>query len=348
MESLWFVLVAATIATYVALDGFDLGAGIAHLIVGRSPADRSLILRTIGPVWDGNEVWLLAAGGTLYFAFPPLYAAGLSGFYLPLMIVLWLLILRGVAIEFRHHLAGPVWAPFWDAVFALASTLLAFTFGAALGNVVRGVPLDRTGSFFVPLWTDFHPGREPGVLDWYTITAGLAAVAALGLHGGLWVAMKSPEPVATRARRFARHLGWAAIVLTILLTGATFYVQPHIPVRLATSPWGLLFPALAVAGLAAALRATARRADATAFLSSTAYLAGMLGSVFFGLYPLALPSTIDPSLALTVHDAAAGAYGLRVGLVWWIPGMGLVTAYFVFSYRRLAGRIPLESIAGDA
>jgi cytochrome d ubiquinol oxidase subunit II len=341
METLWFTLVALMLTLYVVFDGFDLGAGIVHLLVARTPAERRAILATIGPVWDGNEVWLLAAGGSLYCAFPLLYASGLSGFYLPLMIVLWLLILRGIAIEFRNHLAGPVWVPFWDAVFAGASTLLALTFGAALGNVVRGVPLDRSGYFFVPLWTDFRVGPEPGVLDWYTVLVGLGAVAALGLHGALWVAMKAPLELAARARRLAARALWAAAAFTILVTMATFRVQPQISASLAANPAGFVFPALALSGLVAAAIYLRRAADALAFLSSTAYLTGMLGSVFAGVHPLVLPASGDPAFALTIYNTATGDYGLRVGLVWWSIGMALVTAYFIFTYRHFAGRLPL-------
>src|SRR5208337_2027425 len=147
MQTIWFCLVAIMIAMYVVLDGFDLGAGAIHFWVAKDESERQQVIRSIGPVWDGNEVWLLAAGGTLYFAFPALYASGFSGFYLPLMIVLWLLILRGVAVEFRNHIQSPIWIPFWDFVFFLSSLLLAVFFGAALGNVVRGVPLDQTGYF---------------------------------------------------------------------------------------------------------------------------------------------------------------------------------------------------------
>src|ERR1700756_2303416 len=166
METIWFCLVAVMLATYVVLDGFDLGAGVAHLLIARTDAERRLVLRSIGPVWDGNEVWLLAAGGTLYFAFPALSPSSFSAFYLPLMIVLWLLILRGISIEFRNHIESLVWHPLWDAVFSIASLLLAIFFGAALGNVVRGVPLDPSGYFFLPLWTDFFIGRDAGILDW--------------------------------------------------------------------------------------------------------------------------------------------------------------------------------------
>src|ERR1700758_4735671 len=198
METLWFIIVAVMVAAYVVLDGFDLGAGVIYLTAARTANERRAILRAIGPVWDGNEVWLLAAGGTLYFAFPLLYASGFSGFYLPLMMGLWLLVLRGSAIEFRNHVQSTVWIPFWDFVFSASSLLLAIFFGAALGNVVRGVPLNDQGYFFEALWTNFRLGPNAGVLDWYTIIVGVAALATLTLHGALWVALKTDGPVHDR------------------------------------------------------------------------------------------------------------------------------------------------------
>src|SRR5689334_17151737 len=147
MATLWFGIIALMFAIYAVLDGFDMGVGIVYLLAGQTDAERRALLGSIGPVWDGNEVWLIAAGGVLFFAFPPAYAASFSGFYLPLMMVLWLLILRGTAVEFRNHIVSPVWAPLWDVVFAGASALLALFFGAALGNVLRGIPIDAGGNF---------------------------------------------------------------------------------------------------------------------------------------------------------------------------------------------------------
>src|SRR5260221_14339917 len=195
MGTIWFWLVAIMITTYVLLDGFDLGAGAIHLFVAKTDDERRQVLASIGPVWDGNEVWLIAAGGTMYFAFPVLYASGFSGFYLPLMIVLWLLILRGASIEFRNHIKSAVWDPLWDFVFCASSLLLAVFFGAGLGNVVRGVPLDASGYFFEPLWTNFRLGEETGILDWYTILVGVLALLALAMHGALWVQMKTTDAV---------------------------------------------------------------------------------------------------------------------------------------------------------
>jgi len=339
MEDVWFCLVALMITVYVVLDGFDLGAGIIHLWVARTQAERRLVLRTIGPLWDGNEVWLIAAGGTLYFAFPALYAASFSGFYLPLMIVLWLLILRGISIEFRSHVESPIWIPFWDAVFSFSSLLLAMFYGAALGNVVRGVPLDAQGRFFEALWTDFRLGRETGILDWYTILVGVMALLALTLHGALWVALKTQDPISYRARWIAPRVWWGVVFFTAVVTAVTFRVQPQVPANLAAHPWGYAFPALALLGLLWARWFVARRNDGRAFLASCAYLVGMLSSVAFGLHPYVLPARPDPAYGLTVQNAKAADYGLRIGLVWWLMGMALVAAYSVFTYRRFAGKV---------
>src|SRR5437588_7629150 len=189
MNLIWYWLVALMVAGYVILDGYDIGAGIVHLFVANNEDERRMVLRSVGPVWDGNEVWLLAAGGTLFFAFPGVYASSFSGFYLPLNMVLWLLVLRAIGIEFRAHLESRVWRDFFDGLFAIGSLLLAIFFGAALGNVVRGVPLANDGTFFVPLWTDFLTGPKPGVLDWYTILAGVLAFVSLALHGANYISM---------------------------------------------------------------------------------------------------------------------------------------------------------------
>src|SRR5499427_6124565 len=204
METLWFMIVAVMVATYVVLDGFDLGAGVIYVGAARTTPERQTIMRAIGPVWDGNEVWLLAAGGTLYFAFPLLYASSFSGFYLPLMIVLRLLMLRGIGIELRSHMDNPVWRRFFDFVFFGASALLTIFFGAALGNVVRGVPLGPDQFFFEPLWTNFRVGTNNGILDWYTVLTGLIALVTLTTHGSLYVAVKTEDEVNRRARAVAK------------------------------------------------------------------------------------------------------------------------------------------------
>ena len=336
MATLWFCLVAIMIAGYVILDGFDLGAGIVHLFVAQTDPERQSVLRSIGPVWDGNEVWLLAGGGTLYFAFPALYAASFSGFYLPLMIVLWLLILRGIAVELRNHIDSNLWRPLWDAVFAFASLLLAVFYGAALGNVVRGVPLDASGYFFLPLWYDLRAGSNAGILDWYTILSGVTALAALTLHGALWVALKTADPVQGRARQIATRTWPAVLVLTLALTAASFSIQPHLGERFSSAPWGFIFPLIAIAGLAGMWLKRKPAQETAAFLSSCTFLLGMLTSVVFGVYPMVLPSSTSPAYSLTIYNAAADPHGLVIGLAWWLPGMFLALIYTVFIYRRFA------------
>lgn len=338
METIWFCLIAVMIAIYVLLDGFDLGAGAVSLLVARTDAERRQVLATIGPVWDGNEVWLLAAGGTLYFAFPALYASGFSGFYLPLMIVLWLLILRGISIEFRNHVPSPVWAPLWDVVFFFSSLLLAVFFGAALGNVVRGVTLDEQGYFFLPLWTNFRLGPPIGILDWYTIAVGVTALLALAQHGALWVAYKTEGPVQQRSRQAAKRIWWGVVATTILITVFTFRIQPQVSANFAERPWGYILPLLAVAGLAGIRWFLARQHDGKTFLASCAYLLGMLTSVVFGVYPLVLPARSNPAYSLTIYNTKAADYGLRVGLIWWVIGMVLATGYFTFLYRHFTGK----------
>lgn len=343
ITTIWFCLVAIMIAGYVVLDGFDLGAGIVHLFVAHTDAERRMILRSIGPVWDGNEVWLLAGGGTLYFAFPALYSAAFSGFYLALMMVLWLLILRGISIEFRSHVESPVWRPFWDLVFGGSSALLALLFGAALGNVVRGVPLDSDGFFFLPLWTDFQPGKNAGIVDWYTLLIGGASFVALTLHGCYWVATRTRGDLQQRARSLGRKVWRAVLLFTALITWVSFRLQPHLSEQFSAQPWGYVFPFLALSGLTGVLVFGSRGRDLGAFLSSSLYLVGMLTSAAFGVFPYVLPSNVSADQGLTIFNASAASYGLYIGLAWWIPGMILAALYSIFVYRRLPANVTGES-----
>jgi cytochrome bd ubiquinol oxidase subunit II len=345
METLWFMIVAVMVAAYVVLDGFDLGAGAIYLGAGKTRDDRRRILRAIGPVWDGNEVWLLAAGGTLYFAFPLLYASSFSGFYLPLMMVLWLLMLRGIGIELGAHMDNPVWRGFFDVVFSGSSILLAVFFGAALGNVVRGVPLDATGYFFEALWTNFRFSKDAGILDWYTILVGLAAYFALAEYGALWVAHKTDGVLRDRARRMARMGWWGVAFFTLVVTLVTFRVQPQVMANLRVYPLAFVSPLLALAALSSSAfflrisRAPSRSHDLRAFLSSCVYLAAMLASVAFGLYPYVLPARDTPSHSLSIYNASTTPHGLSLGLAWWPLALLLALAYFTFLYRRFAGKV---------
>ncbi len=339
MALLWFCLATAMIAGYVILDGFDLGAGIVQLLVAKSEHEKAQVLRSIGPVWDGNEVWLIAAGGVLFLAFPALYASSFSGFYLALMMVLWLLILRGIAIEFRNHIDNPLWKPAWDTVFGGASAILAFVFGVALGNVVRGVPLDANGYFFLPLWTNLLPGADTGVIDWYTLLIGATAFVALAVHGSLWVVIKTAGTLQEGTRALSAKLWRGLIALTLVISPLSFAIQPNLWKQFTSHPWGIVFPALALAGLVGVRVLSARRKDRGAFLASSLYLAGMLASVAFGVFPNVLPSNTAPDFSLTIYNAAAAEHGLVIALWWFIPGMALATAYSMFTYRHFAGKV---------
>jgi len=342
VETAWFIFVALMIAMYVLLDGFDLGAGAIHPFAARDERERRTIIRAIGPVWDGNEVWLIAGGGTLFFAFPVLYASSFSGFYLPLIIVLWLLMIRGLSIELRGHIADPLWASLWDAMFFIGSSLLAIFFGAALGNVVRGVPLGKDGYFFQPLWTDFSPfSKTPGILDWYTILVGLLALTTLVVHGSNFVALKTEGALNVRSRRLSRRFTYATIALTVVATAATFWVSPWMLGSFGARPYGFVLPLVAIAGLVGIVLFNLRENDRAAFLSSGAYIIGMLASTVFGVYPKVLPA-VDPANSLTIQNASASQYGMTVGLIWWSIGMVLAAVYFVVIYRLFRGKVSLE------
>ena len=350
MPTLWFCLIALLLCGYVVLDGFDIGAGIVHLFVAKDDRERRRVLASIGPVWDGNEVWLLAGGGTIYFAFPNLYASSFSGFYLALMVVLWLLVLRGISIEFRNHLGGELggelWGQFWDVVFAGSSALLAIFYGAALGNVVRGVPLDADGTFFLPLWTNFQPaGPEPGIIDWYTVLVGLTAFAILALHGALWVAMKTDGAMQGRSRDFASRAWMATVLLAALTTAASFSVQPLLGASFAERPWLAVVPVLAAGGLAGVWYFLRQQRDREAFLSGACAIIGLLGSAAAGLYPTLLPSNVDHARSLTVANTATSAYGMSAGLFWFFPALALAFAYTAFVYRRGSGKVELDPAA---
>ncbi|MGB8582022.1 MAG: cytochrome d ubiquinol oxidase subunit II [Candidatus Sulfotelmatobacter sp.] len=342
METLWFMIVAVMVAAYVVLDGFDLGAGAIYLAAGKNSEERRRILRAIGPVWDGNEVWLLAAGGTLYFAFPLLYASSFSGFYLPLMMVLWLLMLRGIGIELRGHMENPVWMGFFDLIFCGSSVLLAIFFGAALGNVVRGVPLGPDGYFFEPLWTNFRASGNTGILDWYTVLTGVIALVTLTAHGALYIAVKTENELQQRVRGVALWAWPVQLTLTIVGVIATCYVQPMVLDNYKQHAVGYLVPLVVFGSLAVMIYAIRKGMDKVAFVGSSLYIVGMLVGAAFALYPNVLPASTDAAYSLTIYNTAAGRHGLTVGIIWWSIGMILALGYFTFLFRMFRGKVRLE------
>jgi cytochrome bd ubiquinol oxidase subunit II len=339
MGTLWFWIVAAMLTTYVVLDGFDLGVGIIFPFVAHTEEERQHALRAIGPVWDGNEVWLLAAGGTLFFAFPLVYASAFSGFYMPLMIVLWLLILRGLSVELRMHVHEPLWRSFFDGLFFFSSSLLAIFFGAALANVIRGVPIGPDNYFYLPLWTDWRTGANPGILDWYTVIGGIMALLALSLHGALYLSLKTESHLERRARVWASRLWPFVSLATVLAIPATVLARPDSLNNYRLYPAAFLSPILVVISLAAIPIALRRRSELGAFLASCAYLSAMLCGAAAGLFPVLLPSTSSTGQSITIANALAGPHTLSVGLVWWIFGIMLALLYFGTVYWLFRGKV---------
>jgi len=337
METIWFALAAGMLATYVVMDGFDFGAGALHLLVARTDSERRQVLAAIGPFWDGNEVWLLAAGGVLFLAFPAVLASGLSGFYLAIFLVLWTLILRGIAIEFRSHLEDRLWRSFWDATFAVASTLAPVLFGAALGNLLRGVPLTPEGWFALPLFESFSPTGELGILDWYTVLVGVFALVAILHHGALFLAWRTDGPVRERSLDAAGRLFPAVVALWLLASFATARLAPQMLANLAARPLAWAATALFVGGLCTSLLARRAGRDLAAFIGSALFLFGLLGATAATLYPTMLrASTV--ALSLTAQNSSAAAHSLRVALLWWPVGLLLAIAYYFVLFRLHRGK----------
>ena len=340
MEAVWFAIVSAMLAVYAVLDGFDFGVGAIHRLVARTDEERRAVLAAIGPVWDGNEVWLIAAGGVLFMAFPRVYATAFSGFYLALMVVLWLLILRGVAIEFRSHQDNPLWREFWDTVFSLASVLLAVVFGTTLGNLIRGVPLGKEGLRGMPLFTNFLPGREPGILDWYTGLVGLFTLAALAVHGALYLAWRTAGPVRERSLEFARQAWKAVLVLWAAVTAATAWVQPEAFANLVARPWALAFVARRDRRRLGDFPVPEARPGARGVPLLLRIPARDGGHGAGG--QLSVLAAVDPRSLLQPHrlqSASRPATGWSVALVWWAVGIVLVAGYFIHLFRSMKGKV---------
>jgi cytochrome bd ubiquinol oxidase subunit II len=337
MASLWFWIVAAMIVAYLVLDGFDLGAGAIYLIAARTNDERRRLLRAIGPVWDGNELWLIAIGATLYFAFPRLYAASFGGFCMLLTVVLGLLVIRGIGAELRRHIGAAQWQAFFDVVFCVSSILLIVSFGVMMGNVVRGVPLDSNGYFSLPLWTNFKLSSAVGIFDWYTVLIGALALITFTAHGAYYIALKTDGDLGRRARGFALLCWPVQFFLTICSMVATYFIQPDIVTNYQNHKIGVLVPIFIASSLVAMLWANPKSKEKLAFIASSLYIAFMLAGAAFAVYPVMLPGR-DHQYDITIYNAGGGR-GLSVGLAWGTLAAVLAIAGFVFLYRTFGGKV---------
>ncbi|MPZ21726.1 MAG: cytochrome d ubiquinol oxidase subunit II [Luteitalea sp.] len=338
MIELWFAIAALMLATYVVLDGFDFGAGALHLFVAKSDQERRQVLAAIGPFWDGNEVWLLATGGVLFVAFPKVLAAGLSGFYFAIFLVLWTLILRGIAIEFRSHIEQPLWRAAWDVVFGVASALLPVLFGAALGNLLRGLPMNQEGWFSLPLFTDFTASGEVGILDWYTVLVGVFALLAIVGHGGTYLAWKTDGTVHARSRTAATWCYATVAVLWPIVTAATAAVNATLYEALSSRPLAWLALAAALGGIVSVVLGLRGHRPLQAFLGSSAFLGGLLGATAALVFPVMLRATSGDDLSLTAYNSAVPPASLRIALGWWVIAAPLAVVYFVVLFRIHRGK----------
>ena len=343
MIALWYGILATMLTTYMVLDGRNFGAGILHWIVARTPAERRQVVAAIGPLWGWHEVWLVGSGGVMAMSFPRLMAVGFSGYYLALFLILWCLVLRGVSIEVGGHMEDRLWQSGWDAVFVFSNVLLAVLFGAALGNVVRGVPLAPDGTFELAFFTNvFRTRGAVGLLDWYTLSMAAFCVLTIMAHGAVYLTLRTEGAVHDRAERLARRL-WAAALPAFGLIGVlTLYLRPELLRALVSRPLAWV-PLLAAAASACALVTGLReRRELRAFLGSTFLLGSLLLTGAAALFPVLLFSTLKPAEQLTAFNCAAPAHSLWIATAWWFTAFPLAFVYLFVIQRYYYGKVSIS------
>jgi cytochrome d ubiquinol oxidase subunit II len=333
LQNIWYLLIGVLITGYAILDGFDLGVGALSPFVARNDRERRLLLNAIGPFWDGNEVWLLTGGGALFAAFPYVYATVFSGFYLALMLVLFALIVRAVSFEFRSKVESKSWRRIWDGVFFVSSFLPALLTGVAVGNVVRGVPLDAQMEFAGTFFTLLNP---------FSLLVGLTGLAMFVTHGAIYLVVKTNGAVAERAKRWA-VTGWTALVVLAALTTivAALDAPTHFNNYL-RAPIAWVVPLLAVVFLAATRISLRRGGAGRAFLFSALSIAGLMGIFGVANYPYLLPARNAVEYGLTIYNASASQNTLTAMFIIALIGMPLVLAYTAYIYYVFRGKAQVE------
>ena len=335
LHVIWYALVGILLTGYAILDGFDLGVGVLHLFA-KKDEHRRLMLNSIGPVWDGNEVWLVTGGGALFAAFPEVYATVFSGFYNAFILLLFALIFRAVAIEFRSKQPMAWWRVLWDASFSLASVLAAFLMGVAFGNVVWGVPLD-SGREFAGVFLD--------LLNPFALLVGVTTVALFTMHGAIYVVLKTEGDLRDAARRWATRSMIFFAACYAVVTAATLLYLPHMTRFFHEYPvlWGV--PLMTLLAVVSIFRELRRGRDFAAFLSSCAAIAGLMALVGIGMFPNLVLARPDPSLSLTVFNAASSPKTLKIMLIIAAIGVPLVLAYTTSIYYIFRGKTKLDPMS---
>jgi cytochrome bd ubiquinol oxidase subunit II len=333
LADLWFGLFVLIIAGYLILDGFDMGVGILHLPLAKTDLERRTMLNSIGPVWDGNEVWLVIGGGVLFGVFPLVYASLFSGFYLAMMLVLMTLIFRAVAIEFRSKEPGARWRRGWDIAFWASSAGLALLLGVAFGNIVRGVPIDADGSISVSLIDLLSP---------FALLFGITTIAMFALHGALYLRMKLEGDLLDRLERWIPRIAIAFVVLITAIFVVMILDDQQITHRFVQDIWPIIFPIGALVALVIGWRMLKAGRDFEAFVASGAMIGLLLISAAIGLYPNLLISSIDPAYNLTTLNAAAAENTLVVCLVMALIGVPFILLYTIGVYYIFRGKTRVE------
>jgi len=339
METLWYVLVSILFIGFAVLDGFDIGVGTIYLLITKNESERQQARSAIGPIWGGNEVWLIAGAGTLFFAFPGAYAAVFSKFYLGLFMILWALILRGLSVELRSQLDNQLWHAFWDFLFNLASFGLAGLWGLVLGNFIRGMAIQTVGDPTIPFWTSFKPDQMPGMIDWYTLAVGGFGLLLLVVHGANFLAWKTIGDLHERAKNFSSKIAWVMFPVLVVVVGLTMWVRPTLIDRFVAHPFGFalpLFVMVVLVGLIAALR----HGDAgKAFLASSLLIVLLLVTIAFALFPNFM-TDVAGQANVTVYNSMTQVKNLRLGLTWFGLGFLLLLGYVVYMYKSFWGKVP--------
>lgn len=335
LNTVWFLLIGVLFTGYAMLDGFDLGVGALHLFT-KTDEERRVMLNAIGPVWDGNEVWLVTGGGALFAAFPNVYATVFSGFYLAFVLLLVALIFRAVAIEFRSKQPMRWWRQMWDIGFSAGSILSSLLIGVAMGNIAWGIPLDERGEFAGTLWSLLHP---------YSLLLGVTTLALFTMHGAIYALLKTAGPLHDRLRGWVRNGMIFFIVCYAVTTMATLLYVPHMAARVRAHPW--LF-SLALANLLAIAnipREIHHGRDGRAFLSSCAALVTLMGLFGLEMFPNLVFSNPDPTHSLTIRNAASSAKTLGIMLWIAITGVPLVISYTVCIYWIFRDKVKLDRMS---
>ena len=350
MELFWYCIVAIVLIVFFILDGYDFGTGIIHLFFAKKEKDKEVIAKAAGLFWDSNEVWLVVAGGMLFMAFPTFYASVFSGFYLPLIIVLWLIVFRAIGLEFRSQFNYQIWKDIWDTSFGVSSLLLALFFGIALGNIVRGVNLGGVENgistyeahyFFLPLWNnDFSPLSEhPGVIDWFTIIIGLIAIVTLAIHGANWILLKTNSSINNRLKPIILKLNFVLLALTIFSLIVWQTVNPNSMQNFSEKPLLIIFPIIYLSGLFGLFFIKKMKKEIYGFICSCLLIFGGIASSLASMFPVILPSTNTVNSSLDIFNTSASEYGLSIAMYWGIIGFILLFVYLIIQKRLMRGKI---------